>query len=242
MIPCIVVTLRAPASVLGRLACLGAVIGSAHLEVYVRDGLARDVAEPRRAQVMAWFARQHALPTPREAALLARPFCAGPVDEIAHVFWGLEAAAALLWSLQRLEPLPPYTTAADGNDVLARIFSAPPTQPAELRDSRAIGDQRELAQFWHWRARTEAHRRRGMPAPPGDSYPATVARAVASMRSSGKLDALATVEDDVAVDGTPYAEASPERSAQLLAIAEHRHRALAWLVSDADWDDVDTST
>jgi hypothetical protein len=191
---------------------------------------------------MAWFARQQAQPSTREVAILARPFCDGPVEEIAHVFWGLEAAAALLWALQRFEPWPPYTSAADGNDILARIFSARPAQPAALRDARAIEGQRELAQFWHWRARTEALRRRGLPAPPGDSYSATVARAVAAMLATGRLDALATVESDIVVDNRPYSEAPPERLTQLLAIAEQRHRALAWLEGDADWDDVDTST
>ncbi len=70
--------------------------------------------------------------------------------------WLAESIASLLWALQMIPELPAYDREADPTlTSRLRSDSIPELiRQARLRPKREIEKQRQIAELWHWRART----------------------------------------------------------------------------------------
>jgi hypothetical protein len=234
---------RSASEILGRLKSLRLVLCRMQLELHLTKGAPRDRLRVASDQLNV-DARAAAVPTPREQSLLDRPFGEWTLDEIAQLAWRNEAAVALLWALGLLAEMPPYTapvpakTVMDHLDRLKRTDGAPQLRERTLRE-----DALELATFWNWRARTEQFRRSGMPAPPGDTYDATIQRAIRSIVDAGLIRQENVGEGDVMIVDVRYANVDGGTFLQLACIAFERQLALEW-VNDAtkDWDTLVPST
>jgi hypothetical protein len=164
-------------------------------------------------------------------AALSRLPDAGDDPAVVAAVWRGEGLGTLFWAL-RLTDLPPYDRPFD-HPWLVRI---PFIQP-ELRDRVEIERAREAARLWHWRARMAA-----LEGDPGFAPPPPWRSAhelVASVARRGHEQGLlpAPVNDDFPALDFAYRWATPRERADLAAIADERHRALAWTCDAArTWD------
>lgn len=165
--------------------------------------------------------------------------------------WRVEAFQVLLWALGLIDELPGYDEQADHD--LLKTF--PPAEDylgqATLIESERIERARDLAELWHWRARTRQLQEAENPFPEGPEMAAAgfhsyddVARAAAkSARERGDLDEL--MGDDFVAFRKPYRELSPEEASIVGSITMERHFALNWLCGYAPnnaWDETPTDT
>ncbi len=233
-----------------RVAALGVHLWRAQLELHSGRGTSEKTEiESRFREVSEWMGREgiDAMLSPSESALADLDLGSWSQSQVFENVWRFEALSALLWSLNLLEPMPSYLELVDGHALLqktplhsgvARISSA-----ADLRASDEIETQQEAAMFWHWRTRTEMFKRQGMSPPPGETYGATIARAVADAHSTGLV---ANVKDgDVEVDGLAYGELAQEAWGPIASLSVERHFALNWLCGYAPgnaWDETPTDT
>lgn len=236
---------RTPLEVSERIAALGTILWRIQLEnhLFTYGGSGREEMESRNAQLAGWAEAERLAFSPREAELLARPLGAWTPQEMSELVWRFEAVAALAWSIERLAFMPPYDEPAKAVHMLPLTRVGEPLHvPEAVRADDVLHREIERASLWNWRARTETFRRKGVPAVRGDSYEATVARAVESALSDGLIEGVSTQDGDFLVCGTPYAAVEADRFIQLACIAFERHRALTWLVSRESWDDVNPPT
>ena len=122
---------------------------------------------------------------------------------------------------------------------LAAMGDAPPLRPeSELEAARS------LAALWNWRARTEAMRVAGVEPPPGDSFDATIARAVSAGLEGKTISAADVHEGDLAIGpAIRYATAPIEVLRKLACVAHERHWTLSWIAdASTDWDTVNPAT
>ncbi|QDT24020.1 hypothetical protein HG66A1_58460 [Gimesia chilikensis] len=158
---------------------------------------------------------------------------------IFETFWRVEALKALLWSIGVIEEMPSYYDVGNPNEIYSMV---PINQPIEgFLDSAAIRGKETLdaelhqAQFLNWRARTEVMRLQGMEPPPGDSYAATVSRALDGIEQEG-----INVEHDgvdLLIDGQRLVDLDGETKGNFASICYERHLALEWICADGtDWD------
>ncbi len=225
---------------------LRALLWRTQLELHLsRAAAQRAMIEQHNAHLTAWM-RAAAVPSsPRETELLARPLGGWTQDEIAETVWRNDAAAPLLWLLEQAPWIPPYTVVVPASAVMARM-----DQLVHLRDlptsrhESDISHALELALLWNWRARTEAFRRQGIPAPAGDSYEAAIERATRAAIDSNLVAAEDVADGDLLVGaGTRYSAADDARRLQLACVAHERHWALTWFADPATaWDSVNPAT
>ncbi len=236
--------IRQPQQVVDRLLALRALLWRAQLESHAFTNSApRGELEERCAHLNGWIEASRIALSDRERELLGRDLGAWAPAEIGELVWRNEAAVPLLWALEIAPSIPPFTQPVPAAAVMPRIESLLATADApRLRSLDEIDRARELALFWNWRARTETFRRRGMPAPPGDSFASTIARAATAVVDSGLVDPGEIAHGDVIVDGAPYSALDAIAFRDLACIAHERHWALSWLTEDADWDGVHPAT
>jgi hypothetical protein len=164
-------------------------------------------------------------------------------DDIGERFWRIESLKAVLWCIQVLDEMPTYfevgpvketySKLPEGKDV--SVFLA----HAKLRTEDEIEKEREFAKFLNWRCRTEALRLQGMKPPRGDSYKKVVARALDAIEENGfpiEHDGA-----DILVNGVRFTDLGEGRG-DMMSICYERHLALAWVLSDDDWDDAHADT
>jgi hypothetical protein len=169
-------------------------------------------------------------------------------DEIhADLSWNGEAAVPLLWALGLLDAMPPY----DWNPPTPPIRQhVPPRQSipgfigsAKLRAQAEIEAARNVAELWHWRARTtQLQREQPGHMVAGDWFRREVLANVA--RSSAERgDFPAAIDGDFPAFGKAYTALDEEQYGFCARLAQARHRALNWLCGYAErWDAVPTDT
>jgi hypothetical protein len=115
-------------------------------------------------------------------------------------------------------------------------------QQPPLRPRKEIEAMRDLAQLWHWRARTTQLQQRGDVEPPAD----LTFEEIISMTANGALEAgdiPRVIGDDFPAFGKAYAELDSEELAIATSIAQERHFGLNWLCGySRDWDETPTDT
>jgi uncharacterized protein DUF4272 len=146
--------------------------------------------------------------------------------------WLGESIASLLWALQMIPELPAYDQEMDPA-LTGLLRSAPITElivRAKLRPKKQIEKQRDAAELWHWRARTQ--RLLELEHSDGQSVGGRIIEqmiekiAVKGARSGRLPEPIAR---DFPALGKPYCELSSIEFAALASIAQERHRALNWL-------------
>ena len=177
--------------------------------------------------------------SPRELQLLSRPPEAWESQDVVDAIWRGEALGALGWALSALEELPDYDEPFDHVELARELDLA---QPLELRPAVDLEEERESARLWHWRARTTLLQ--GDPTVQLPERWASFDQLIAAAAMRGHEEGLlpAPRRGDFPAFGTTYRQLDEEQLALARSIATERHYALAWLCSDAAWDETPTDT
>jgi hypothetical protein len=196
-----------------------------------------------------WFETEGIAPhqSPAENKLLSKGFGRWTGSQILETTWRTEALAALLWALSKLRSMPAYTERVDSTFVFKHIPILESTREfarsVKLRSREVIKAERDAAEFWHWRARTEMLRRQGFVPPEGDSFELCIKRAAESAIEQGIVPKL--VKGDVPALNKSYGKLNIQQFADAHSVAVERHHALNWLCGhsdNGDWDCTRTDT
>jgi hypothetical protein len=234
------VELRAPQEVRARILILSSILRRLALETATLPAEGDPVADAFDER--EWLRDQGLASqlSAREATLLdSRPGSAAP-EAITEGSWEGEALVALGWAVGLLD-MPPVDVPPDLGwivDLVPRPWDAINTwmsDPAIVSESDAA-QQRESAEIWHWRARTEPLRREATAVDRRD-YEVAIAEVVVEARSAGLIPAL--LDRDFPVRGRSIKEISDSAIDELIAVTGQRLRALNWLCGyGTTWDDV----
>jgi hypothetical protein len=162
--------------------------------------------------------------------------------------WVIESIGCLCWALGYLRQLPSYDQPV-GKEVIA--FPKGETaetmlENAELRDEHEIERQRDWAELWHWRARTQMLLRSGE-MPPGLPRGARLNEIfrLSAIGAAGDGAFEAPIENDFPAFGKPFRAVDQAQLFSLISIASERHKAFNWLCGYAPenrWDETPTDT
>lgn len=181
----------------------------------------------------------------QERAFLARPPDEIGDDVLVQISWRTESGGVLLWALSYLDELPPYDRQIEGGGeyVPRGAPTASFIADAELRDESTIDRARDLAELWHWRARTTQLQQRGdaIELPGGLTLDDIAVKAATHAHECG--DIPAPIDGDFPAFGKAYRELTEEEHSEASSIAMERQYALNWLCGySSDWDEVSTDT
>lgn len=190
--------------------------------------------------------------SPSERRLAECPPLEIPVQEFVNAFWRVEGVVVLAWALKLLDALPPYDLQAsdDALKAVGLALSERDPRQLDLRPAAQIDKARDLAEFWHWRARTRQLIEMGPPLEAGPEYDAADIRSYddivrqAAKHAAEKGDFVAIDEDFPAL-GKAYRDLTADEYQCVYSIVRERHFALNWLCGMAPgnrWDKTPLST
>lgn len=191
------------------------------------------------------------LMTPREQAFMSTDVDRVTERQFLDALWLAESLHCLLWSLGRIDSIPPYDTQASPEETWKALPQGSPGDPfpkATLRDEAEIERARSLAELWNWRSRTrylqeEGHFEPGTEVAPGMSIEQVISQAAELAAEKG--DQPPAIAGDFPAFGKPYRDISAEQWSEATSIAMERHKALNWLSGLAPgnrWDDTPLET
>jgi Domain of unknown function (DUF4272) len=182
-----------------------------------------------------------------------RRFLQAGVDQISaqqriDAGWLAESITCLLWALKIIPELPPYDQEASHE-----LVNALPANPIEdlikqahLRPQEEIKKQRDIAELWHWRARTRRLQEEGrLNGQVAGGYTIEQIIERAAIKGAQDWDFPNPIGSDFPAMGKPYRDLSFEEFAILTSIAQERHKALNWLCGlspSGRWADTPTDT
>jgi hypothetical protein len=176
--------------------------------------------------------------SPREAELIARAPGTWTPQEYLGASWRLEALGCLLWALCQVEEMPPYDMPF-APDLLAGLAQRPGDRT--FRSNAELDRARQIAEMWHWRARTTRLMRLGRTPPAGVTYAKLLEVTAGAAHKAGDLPP--PIEGDFPLFGKAYGALSEKELGIAASIALERHYAFNWLCGyAADWDHVPTDT
>jgi hypothetical protein len=161
--------------------------------------------------------------------------------------WRAESITCLHWALKMIPELPSYDQEA-GHEL---VNALPPIsikdliKQAHLRPKEAIKKQRNIAELWHWRARTRRLQEEGHLFQLPGGYTIEEVIELAAIKGAENGDLPHPIGSDFPAMGKPYRDLSLEEFAILTSIAQERHKALNWLCgfsSSGRWADTPTDT
>ena len=162
--------------------------------------------------------------------------------------WLGESITCLLWALRMIPELPSYDQKADPT-LTSRLRSASIPQlirQARLRPKREIEKQRQIAELWHWRARTRYLQEQGRlddESVAGPTVEQNIERAATKYARIGRLPNA--IAGDFPAMGKPYRDLSTDEFGILSSISQERHKAFNWLCGESPtgrWADTRTDT
>ena len=177
---------------------------------------------------------------------------AGPIEIPQQAWidanWVGESLACLLWVLELFPEIPAsdQELSIERKKHLARLPEAILTGGHKLRASDLIQKQRDLAELWHWRARTRCLQEEGrMPTvlPGGMTVEQMLRRTSEKAAEEGVIPP--PIEGDFPAFGKPYRNLTPTEFSIATSIAMERHRAFNWLCGYAPgnrWTETPTNT
>src|SRR5207245_1634446 len=183
--------------------------------------------------------------SPREKDLVAKPLGSWTTEEIVTASWRSEALGVILWALSSIERVPPYDTEFPKSQILARVdlgarsngFAA----KIRLKPPRDVSQERNIAELWHWRARTAELQRKGVGPPAGWTFQQVIAQSARQAYQNRLISK--PLEDDFSLFGKSYARLSEEEYHKAASISLERHFALNWLCGYSEnWDETPTET
>jgi hypothetical protein len=183
--------------------------------------------------------------SPEERRMFRQQLGLWPAEDIIDASWRMEALGMFVWALGHTKELPPWDTQIDQSSVIQPVglMSDPrPFEQSSLRPDDEVARARDLAELWHWRARTTQLQRRGGVEPPaGLTFEEVIARTAHGAHAAGDIPTL--IDDDFPAFGKSYADLDDTEYATATSIAAERHFALNWLCGYADeWDETPTDT
>lgn len=165
-------------------------------------------------------------------------------QQYADAAWGLESVCCCLWALGLIPEVPPYDkpTAPEVTKKLSKEVSA---ESVALRAEETLGEARETAQLWHWRARTRqlAEEGRLPDQVAGHSMEEVIAVTAAGAAEEGVIPPV--IGRDFPAFEKPYRDLTPEEFSTAMSIAMERHKAFNWICGMAPknrWDETPTDT
>jgi hypothetical protein len=162
--------------------------------------------------------------------------------------WLAESIACLLWALQIVPEMPSYDQEASHELVKALPATSIKDliKQAHLCPHGEIKKQRDLAELWHWRARTRRLQEEGrLNGPLAGGYTIDQVIEVTATKAAERGDLPSPIGSDFPAMGKPYRDLSSEEFAALTSIAQERHKALNWLCGfspSGRWAETPTGT
>ena len=159
--------------------------------------------------------------------------------------WLAESITCLLWALRMIQELPAYDQEADPSFVGQLSSITELVQRAKLRSKKEIEKQRQIAEVWHWRARTRYLQEQGRfdESQGGPTIEQIIERTATRCAGIGLLPNL--IAGDFPALGKPYRDISPDEYGILSSISLERHKAFNWLCGYSPtgrWEDTRTDT
>lgn len=228
---------------------LGCLVTRAQVEqvMHGMGGKSTALHEATSARLDYWMGNEHLHDrlSAREAELLGRPIGSWEHQDLVDTSWRVESIGVMLWALSLLDRVPPWDTPFDQRETMEAlgIFSKVSKfmSAARLRRREDIRKARDVAQAWHWRARTMQAFLSGQEPPGGGTFEDVVRRAAKEALERGEISELA--DGDFPVYGKAYRDLNEEEFDEASSIAYERHFALNWLCGYAtSWDDTPTVT
>ena len=232
--------------VVDRVLCIAVAAMLAAVVANRREGaLADEQASQYVTESHRWLRAENLVDTlsTRERALIAQPLDDWSERDLSDANWRNESLGVLLWALSAVEEMPPYDTPFDRLPELVPLLKATADfrRSAVLRPADELRRARDLAELWHWRARTKKLRVPADHPAAGVDLDEVVTQAAARASAEGEIPA--TVDGDFPAYGKAYRDLDAEEFATVTSIAVERHHALNWLCGyAADWDKVPTDT
>jgi len=169
-------------------------------------------------------------------------------QQIIDASWLADSAMCLIWALGYTTEIPPYDQEANPEylNLLPREPIESLVRSATLRPKEEISHARELAELWHWRARTRELQETGkLPGElaGGQTIEEIIQATAEAAAANGDIPEV--IGNDFPAFGKPYRGVSSEAWLRLRSIAQERHRALNWLCGyapDNQWDETPTDT
>ncbi|MDP9255479.1 MAG: DUF4272 domain-containing protein [Actinomycetota bacterium] len=233
-------------AVVDRALCLSAVAMLGAIAAGVEDGgMDSGQAGEYLKESHRWLIREQltAALSIRERALLAKALTDWKARDALNAGWRSEALGVLLWALSAFDEMPPYDTRFERLPSFVPLLA--PTadfrRTASLRAAEDIARARDLAELWHWRARTRQLQEADHPQVEGVDLDAVTRQVAEVAHAKGSMPQ--PIDDDFPAFGKPYRTLDEEQYADLTSAAVERHYALNWLCGyAADWDSVPTET
>jgi hypothetical protein len=165
-----------------------------------------------------------------------------------NVSWLAESIMCLMWALGLREQIPPYDGETDPrtNKFREGQRARDLIADATLRPSTEIDRERDWAELWHWRCRTQMllATKKIPDALPNGTTMVEIIRMTAEKAAKEGVFAE-PISGDFPAFGKPYREISDEQLSQLTSIAMERHKAFNWLCGYAPenrWSETPTDT
>jgi hypothetical protein len=232
-----------------RALCLGALVMRGKFESIAASGSSHMVTvhEELATQLNIWLADEGLISSQStlEKPLVSRALGSWNRQENIDVAWRANALGVILWALSQFEELPPWDTQFTPQETIKPLNLFAPTkaflEKVSLRPDVEVEKARDLAELWHWRARTRRLQEDGIMPEDGSDLAETVRRAAAEAHTNGEIPE--PIDGDFPAFGKSYSELSQEEYSLATSIAVERHYALNWLCGYAsDWDSVPTDT
>jgi hypothetical protein len=187
------------------------------------------------------------LMTPAEQEFAEVTFQDTTPQQRADALWSAESAGVLMWALDLIASMPPYDAQFDL--ALLKLFpqeGAPSlVDGAALRPQADVAKARDVAELWHWRARTtQLQKEHGGSYRVEDLTLDDIVRA-AAQQAHANGDIPRPIGDDFPAHAKAYKNLSDVEWSQMMSIAVERHKALNWLCGFAPgnlWDATPTDT
>ncbi|MBI9074328.1 MAG: DUF4272 domain-containing protein [Desulfatibacillum sp.] len=232
-----------------RALCLAALVTRGKLEAELKKSQARGNESVHKEihRLEEWMAEQslaiHLSDT--ETVLMRRPGGTWTLQEANLACWRNEALGILLWAIGFQEKILPYDHPYDWEEISQTLPMFSPISgfldKACRRPEEDILRAREVAELWHWRARTTHIMAQGVEAPRGVTFEEVIEQA--AYAAFDQHDIPQPLGKDFPVFNKAYGSLNIEEYQLAASIAAERHLALNWLCAYArDWDDTPTDT
>jgi hypothetical protein len=218
-------------AVIARANCLATLLQRLQLEMPERD---------TNERLAAWETMQQSLDS-ENFSREERRIIASPIGTISHqdtidCSWRTESLAILRWALSLEQTIRPYDVESKPSFNMEE-----PASLMVLRPQTEIINARDIAELWHWRARTTQLIQMGRKPSGGYTFERIIRKTVHVANAHG--DVPKPIGDDFPALGKPYRDLTQEEFLHIQSIAMERHRAFNWLCGyEKDWDHVPTDT
>ncbi len=172
--------------------------------------------------------------SPSEAAYASATRDTMEEMQLINATWRTEALMAVLWSLEKIDEIPPYDmqTHPDLFGNFPKVDADEFVRDARLRPVEEINKARDIAESWHWRSRTRTLIEEGRPFPTDPKLAASgfhsfddIVRAAAKTHASdGTFGEM--IDEDYPAFGKAYRALSDEEWSSVRSITMERHYAL----------------